>query len=316
MREILSINLSVGRSCFIQCNGCYNHFGKTSFLTKTDHILSFLRKAKGKGISKVTLCGGDPLSRPDIVELVGEIKNLGYYITLDTVGTAFLGNVQTIFFGNNIIPRIDPLFLAEKIDLIGIPLDGANNAEMAYFRTGRENIFDEQLKIIDLLKEARAKVCVNTVVNKGNVNGIKQLCSQVENILPIEKWQLFQFMPIGPLGSKNRALYEITDEQFAYCQAEVIEYFLKKNFIENIEFKAKAERKGNYMLIDANGSAWIPDSTITSLWYADQDSNGNRFVLGSLSNEDDHERILDAIMNPKKLLEFFDKKANLKCANI
>ena len=127
MRDRLSINISVARSCFVRCNGCYNHFGQSDKLVNTSTIIEFLKYAQSKGITKVTICGGDPLSRPDIISLLEEIKRLGFFINLDTVGTSIIGNVQTVFFGQNDIPKIDSKKLASLIDLIGIPVDGSTN---------------------------------------------------------------------------------------------------------------------------------------------------------------------------------------------
>jgi len=301
MREILSINLSVGRSCFVRCKGCYNHFGKHAFLAQTQHMLCFLRKAKDKGISKVTLCGGDPLSRPDILDLIQKIKSMGFYIIMDTVGTVLLDNTPTIFFGNNLMPKIDAKILAENTDLLGIPVDGASNEEMAYFRTGRSNIFNEQLQIIKILQSVHATLCINTVVNKGNVNNVSGICRQIEQFLPVKKWQLFQFMPIGLLGYRNRAMYEIEDSQFHDFQCAVLEYFSGSSFLEHIEFKAKATRKGNYMLIDANGVAWVPNITPGGIWDPATDSNNDRLIIGSISNIGDHDKVLDVILNPESI---------------
>jgi molybdenum cofactor biosynthesis enzyme MoaA len=77
MKARRSINLSVARSCFVRCSGCYNHFGKHAALASSDEILASLRYAYERGIRKVTLCGGDPLARADILDLLMRIRVVG-----------------------------------------------------------------------------------------------------------------------------------------------------------------------------------------------------------------------------------------------
>lgn len=55
MRERLSLNVSVARSCFVKCLGCYNHFGSTPNLTSTENIISFLSAAKKEAFQEL-LC--------------------------------------------------------------------------------------------------------------------------------------------------------------------------------------------------------------------------------------------------------------------
>ena len=38
----------------------------------------------------------------------------------------------------------------------------------------------------------------------------------------IKKWPLFQFMPIGPLGYKNRHSYEVSDADFLLLKEKII----------------------------------------------------------------------------------------------
>ena len=88
----MHLNLLGSQSCFIHCKGCYNFSreekkGKT---VSTEKIISFLQFVYNTGCRKVTLCGGDPLTRKDIVDLLEKIKSIGFKISLDTVGIQLL----------------------------------------------------------------------------------------------------------------------------------------------------------------------------------------------------------------------------------
>lgn len=301
MRERLSLNISVARSCFVKCLGCYNHFGNSPHLTSTENILSFLSAAKKKKFAKVTLCGGDPLSRPNIIDLLKRIKSLGFFISLDTVGTPLLNEAKTVFYGSSVINKISEIDIANYVDIVGIPLEGPSNEIISFFRTERANQFDEQILILNKLSAARAKICINTVVHKGNISCIEELLPIISELKEIKKWQLFQFMPIGPLGYKNRHAYEVSDEDFLLLKEKIIK--LKENFLThiNLEFKAKAERKGNYMFVDSEGLAWVPNIMMNEEWSEQKDTTNKRLIIGNINSPEDYEKILERALNPQSI---------------
>ena len=92
----------------------------------TDNIIEFLKFAYDKGIKKVTLCGGDPLSREDIMQLLENIKQIGFNISLDTVGTPIIKDIKNKK-GNILIKKLDSKKIADNVDVIGIPIDGSTN---------------------------------------------------------------------------------------------------------------------------------------------------------------------------------------------
>ncbi len=301
MRERLSLNISVARSCFVKCLGCYNHFGNSPNLISMQNILRFLTDAKKRKFTKVTLCGGDPLSRPNIIDLLKKIKELGFFISLDTVGTPLLGAAKTIFYGNTLINKINEADIAQYVDLVGIPLDGPSDEITSLFRTERVNHFAEQILILKKLSAAQAKICINTVVHKGNITYIEKILPILNDFEGIKKWQLFQFMPIGPLGYKNRNSYEVSDEDFFLLRAKMTKH--KENFLKdvNLEFKAKAERKGNYMFIDSEGLAWVPNVEINEEWDKQKDTTHKRVIIGDINILEDHTKILDRAINPRSI---------------
>jgi organic radical activating enzyme len=74
----MHLNIFVSQKCFLHCKGCYS-FSRTEDYSKiisTDILVSFLNYAYQRGVYKVTLCGGDPLTRCDILKLLKRIKKL------------------------------------------------------------------------------------------------------------------------------------------------------------------------------------------------------------------------------------------------
>lgn len=295
MKKNITLNLSIARSCFLACKGCYNHFNPNADLISNADIINFLKIASTFGIKKVTLCGGDPLSRPDIIDLLKDIKKLGFYIALDTVGTPLLDSANTIFFGQHKIEKINAGILSKYVDLIGIPLDGASNEVIQSFRKGRANIFEEQIRIIELLEKANAKICINTIVHKQNIDDLLNLVPLMKNFKNINKWQFFQFMPIGPLGFRNRELFWIEEDQFNSFKISMQEAAKKNMLIKQLEFKNVSSRKGSYVLIDSTGDAWMPQYTAKMDLEKDKNSTEDKIILGNIRHKDEQESILNII---------------------
>lgn len=303
----IGINISVGRSCFVKCTGCYNFFGKEKKPLDTKTILDFLGLASKYGFEKVTFDGGDPLSRPDIIDLVEETKKLNYKISLDTVGTPLLKDQNTIFFGRSEVKQVAAERLAKNIDMLGIPLDGSTAEIAKLFRTGRDNFFGEQLEILTLLNGYKTNLCLNTVAHKMNVNDIPAMFGIIEKFSSIKMWQIFQYMPIGPLGYKNRDQFLICENAFKLLEdtlnAKIQKTNIPADFILNM--KSCSSRKGIYMLIDSDGFAWMPKYCLkTKQWDDKTDTNNQRFIFGNIRNPDDQARILEYMSNPAEALKY------------
>jgi pyruvate formate lyase activating enzyme len=75
--------------CDLRCPFCHNApllSGRLRAQMTQDELLAFLAKRKGL-LDGVCLTGGEPLLRPDLEQLLREIKDLGYAMKLDTNGT-------------------------------------------------------------------------------------------------------------------------------------------------------------------------------------------------------------------------------------
>lgn len=294
--------MSVAKSCFVRCRGCYNHFARSDNLASSDAITTFLRSARSCGINAVTLCGGDPLARKDILGLTASIKKLGLWVTLDTVGTPFLSDADTIFFGNFHVPRVDPGRLVPLVDLLGIALDGSSNARVLDFRTGRANLLEEQLRILEILDHVDARVCINTVLHRRNAHDVVRLVPLIARFRSIVKWQVFQFTPTGPLGYRNKDAFVIETSEFLSREDQVKTAVAASAFAGAVEFKSNSARKGNYLLVDSEGLAWIPSTPLTPDWDDARDATRDRLILGNICDVSSHESILKAVLLPREVL--------------
>ncbi|MFJ8442302.1 radical SAM protein [Kitasatospora griseola] len=280
-----SVILSAGKSCFVACPGCYNYFGRT--ITETSQVLRFAAGLRDRfGIGKITVGGGDPLTRPDILPLLTGLNDLGLRIHLDTVGTAFLGAAQIRFMGKGTVDRVAADEVAAVSDVIGIPLDGSTDAVQQQFR--RHATVASQLAVLSLLDEVGARICVNTVVHSGNAHDIAAIAHLLGGFAGIRQWQLFQFMPIGPLGHRNRDRYLISEDDFQHAIDTAHD-----TAPAHVAVCAKSAggRKHRYLLIDSAGLVWTPEQSQAASWHS-EDANDRRHLIGNVSDADILDRLI------------------------
>lgn len=280
----MHLNIFVSQSCFVHCKGCYSFSreeekGKTM---PTKNLIDFLEFVYSSGCQKITLCGGDPLTREDIIELLEKIKAIGFTISLDTLGSPIIKNI--VSDKGILIRKLDSKKIAELVDVIGIPIDGSTNEIFRRFRQTNVDIINEQLAVCEELHKFGAHICINTVAHKGNLEDAYELAKLVKNLDYISKWQIFQYEPLGKYGLKNRELFEITDKEFSNFQSAVLEVF--DNNISKLQFKSSHNRKNAYMLINNSGNAWIPVLENMSLSQYSYILNDN-VIIGNIANQED-----------------------------
>lgn len=286
----MHLNIFVSQSCFMHCKGCYS-FSREEEKGKqipTDKLIKFLEFAYSAGVQKVTLCGGDPLTRDDIIELLEKIKAIGFTISLDTVGSPIIKNA--VNDRQKIIKQIDAKKIANLVDVIGIPIDGSTNEIFKRFRQTKEDIVNEQLAVCQELHKSGAHICINTVAHKGNLQDAHELAKLVKRLDYIDKWQIFQYMPLGKFGSKNKETFEITGKQFSEFQSGVLEVF--NNDTSKLQFKDSDNRKNVYMLIDNSGNAWIPACKNMPVSKTSYNLNENT-IIGNINNPEDWHKICE-----------------------
>jgi hypothetical protein len=103
----------------------------------------------------------------------------------------------------------------------------------------------------------------------------------------VVEWQLFQFMPIGPLGHRNRERYRVDADVFARAADTA-----RTGSAASVQVTAKSAqaRKNRYLLIDAGGEVWMPSQSAAAAW-SSIDSSGERVTLGRVQDPETLDRI-------------------------
>jgi len=86
-RPVKSLRLSVTQSCDLKCNHCHREGQVRSSKEMTSEEIERLVKVSGGvGIRKIKLTGGEPLMRPDIVDIVRRVSSAVSEVSLTTNG--------------------------------------------------------------------------------------------------------------------------------------------------------------------------------------------------------------------------------------
>jgi len=165
IRQPLWLLAELTYACPLQCPYCSNpmDFANVKKELTTEEWLEVFRQARAMGATQLGLSGGEPLTRPDLVELVTEARKMGFYTNLITSGVgmdaskvaelkeAGLDHIQVSFQAssedlNNLIAGTDAfkhkIEMAKAVKANGYPM-------VLCFVTHRQNI-DKMDEILDL----------------------------------------------------------------------------------------------------------------------------------------------------------------------
>lgn len=251
-----TINLAIGPSCPVRCEGCYNHFGDTARiggLITAEQVIDFATDARDEGVTQATLSGGDPLFHPEIVPIVSGLKDLGMKIKLDTVGTGLIGDSRIAYKGRGTATKVEVNEIAPHVDFISIPLDGAKQETVAKFRRGRSELLNETRIVASLLRKAGVEFGFNTIANTTNLDELDDIKSIAEEEGASE-WQIFEYDPNGPNPSNKKDLLRLEPGKFDEATAGMT---TTKGSLKIVP-KNLTARSGAYFLVDDSGLAWKP----------------------------------------------------------
>jgi MoaA/NifB/PqqE/SkfB family radical SAM enzyme len=159
------------------------------------------------------------------------------------------------FYGKGKAAQVSLDDLCETVDRLGIPLDGASDAVISQFRTGRNDLLANGLAVIDRAKSFGVEVCVNTVIHRHNTNNVKEL-AQVVKDSGADRWQIFEFQPTGPIAFGNAARFELNPGEFDEVIRDALQEFEAPNL--SVQPKSRAARQKAYFMVDDSGMAWQP----------------------------------------------------------
>ena len=124
------------------------------------------REAAEAGVLQVDFTGGEPLARPDIVELVRAARATGLYVNLITSGLPLDEG------------RLDEL-VESGLDHIQLSFQGA--AEDSANEISGTKAHAQKLRVLDWLKRRRVAVTLNFVIHRRNIDRIEEMLALGES---------------------------------------------------------------------------------------------------------------------------------------
>lgn len=201
-RSIGYLRLSLTRNCAMRCTYC-----RPGFVTNApepdalgaDEIGSLVRHLVDRhGVHKVRLTGGDPTSRPDLLEIVERVASIGGVsdLAMTTHGLTLARDAQRL--------------RAAGLDRVNVSLDTLDARRYAQL-TGVDALGRVRAGIDAAVGAGFAPIKLNTVVVRGRNDG--DLLSLVRFAADRGLGLRFiELMPMGPLADRWRERY-VTAEQ-------------------------------------------------------------------------------------------------------
>jgi 12,18-didecarboxysiroheme deacetylase len=158
---------NVGQRCNLRCVHCYSHSRDKEYTGEltTGEAKSFIEDIAHFGSPVILFSGGEPLMRPDILELIEFAKSQGMRAVLSTNGTLISGDTAS---------QLKELGLS----YVGISLDGLKDTHDKF--RGVKGAFDMAMTGLRNCRKAGIKVGLRFTVNNRNVNDIPGIFELVE----------------------------------------------------------------------------------------------------------------------------------------
>lgn len=160
----------------------------------TDEAKRLLETVRALGRPLFVLTGGDPLKRPDTVEIVRHGTELGLRVAMTPSGTPLM------------TPRVLRALQEAGLARLAVSLDGS----MPRIHDGFRGVRGSWAWTLRMLREARAlglSTQVNTTVTRHNLADFEALCRLMTE-LEIALWSVFFLVPTGRAAEDDLATAE------------------------------------------------------------------------------------------------------------
>jgi SynChlorMet cassette radical SAM/SPASM protein ScmE len=201
----ISVFLDITNRCNLRCRHCSASAGAPldDELT-TDEWLTLIRRLAELKVFKVTVTGGEPLIRPDVFELLGELDRYGIVIRLNTNAT---------LVDDGVAGRLADLRMLKSVS---VSLDGSSASIHEQLRG--KGAFDQAVRGIQVLVRRGLNVHVGAVVTRTNMSDLEGMVRLAQK-LGMSSVGFTSLHPAGRLTTNKSSLWLSADErqQVARC---------------------------------------------------------------------------------------------------
>jgi len=218
--------------CPNKCGFCYTPFDNkgTGNLVLWEKIINRINTFSPKLLS---FAGGDPFANLDFYSLITNLEKK-CAINIDTCG---------LFLDKTKFSRI-----CNKIDVIGIPIDDADNMEHRQRYT--LNQCKKVLSNLECIRNYTENITIHTLLTSINQDYLVNIAQALMSN-KIKTWNIYQFWPFDFIKDKQK--YFISDNVFTKIGANINSLF--GNMID-LKFKLYSQRKTGYFFVTSLGNVY------------------------------------------------------------
>src|ERR1700757_1165975 len=167
----LALVAELTHRCPLHCVYCSNPLELQSRSTdlSTEVWSSVFKEAAETGVLQADFTGGEPLARPDIVELIRNARAAGLYVSLITSGLP-LDEI-----------KLD-LLVDAGLDHFQLSFQGARE-ETANDISGTKS-HQHKLRVLEWIKRHRVGLTLNFVIHRRNIDDLEEMLAIVDNSGP------------------------------------------------------------------------------------------------------------------------------------
>jgi pyrroloquinoline quinone biosynthesis protein E len=164
----LALIAELTHRCPLHCVYCSNPLELTQRSTElsTEDWVRVFQEAAALGVLQADFTGGEPLTRPDILELIRAARGAGLYANLITSGLPLDE------------PRLEALVQA-GLDHFQLSFQGARE-EIAQEISGTK-AHPQKLRVLEWLKRHRVAVTLNFVIHRRNIDQLAEMLTLAES---------------------------------------------------------------------------------------------------------------------------------------
>lgn len=208
------VTLEVDYRCNARCSFCNRWHQNDLKLLSTGEIFQLLDDIRRAGGSIIALCGGEPLLRKDIFEIIRYAKERGFRVNMNTNGM--------------LIPALAEKIAVSGLDNIMVSIDRPDTANHDEMR-GVKGTFENAVRGIRILKELNCPthISISTTIFSKNLSELKKMID-----LAHELGVNITFQPVHDealnnlcLRDKELGLTEYSEREIEDKILEMIEYY-------------------------------------------------------------------------------------------
>lgn len=229
----LRVHLTVTQECPLRCRHCsqQSREAATGELALEEFHKLFDEMA-AIGVCEVTIAGGEPFSRSDIIPIVAYARQKGLNVNLSCTGL--------------FVSRVAAKKLAEMgLKSIRMSFDGSTEKSYDYFR-GKKGAYRRAMRGIKSIREIFEKtpITLHTTIMKQNMNELLTLARMVQK-LRCDAWSVDYIKPTGMAAQESRLLLSKEEAETVFkALTRIAETTALK--IEMAHFPYRTQRKVIY----------------------------------------------------------------------